>query len=556
MNDDVASVRAMRFQKAEWALAALVTIGIVWLHIYFSFHSGGLWRDEVNTVNLSQSSSVADMARDSFPALLPIIIRCWSFVGFGAGDLSLRIFGALIGISLVVAFWANAWTVRKTPPLIGLLLMGVNSIAITYTDSIRAYGLGSCLIVFTMAAIWHLLRQPNWPRTILAASTAILSAQALYQNTVFIGAICIGAWIVCWRRKQWNAALKILLVGLAAALSLIPYWNLIAGLPDSMVGIRRTLDFQQAYTNLDTATGFPIGQYLYVWEFLVAVVIIVGLIAMLPSNSVTKKTSGKVGQNEIQDIYVFAGCTLFIGLVGFFGFSWLASMTIRIWYFIPLMAFVAACFDLGRPPLPLRFQSIPFGFATATAFVALPIAQHDLNWRFTNIDLIARRLNIESAKDDLIIITPWFCGISFDRYYQGSATWQTLPPLADHSLHRFDLVREQMKRTLVAIPVIEQIKHSLENGHNIWYASLWQIDLPPSGQPLPADLPPAPSLPSGWADSPYRHTWESQVLQAISNYSTNFVPVYKIKFDGFNMDENLFLYTASGWRTNQPATNR
>jgi hypothetical protein len=73
------SHRSGRFQKfaliLEWSLTA------AWLvfHIRFFFHAGGLWRDEVNSVDLSNSTRISDVVNnlqyDSFPLLWHLILR-------------------------------------------------------------------------------------------------------------------------------------------------------------------------------------------------------------------------------------------------------------------------------------------------------------------------------------------------------------------------------------------------------------------------------------------------------------------------------------------------
>ena len=42
------------------------------------------------------------------------------------------------------------------------------------------------------------------------------------------------------------------------------------------------------------------------------------------------------------------------------------------------------------------------------------------------------RLTAEAGPKDFVIVAQWFCGLTFDRYYQGTAPWSTLPPLTDH----------------------------------------------------------------------------------------------------------------------------
>src|SRR5437899_633264 len=61
--------------------------------------------------------------------------------------------------------------------------------------------------------------------------------------------------------------------------------------------------------------------------------------------------------------------------------------------------------------------------------------------RQTNVDLLAASLGERAAKDDLIVVTPWYMGITFERYYRGAAPWKTVPPLESHSFHRYDLIK-------------------------------------------------------------------------------------------------------------------
>src|SRR5882672_5415700 len=205
--------------KAEWLATALISIAIVWLHFHFWQNVGGLWRDEVNTVNLAHNPSFAVLSHDSFPVLLPLSVKIWS--AFGRSDLWLRFLGMIFGLLIPAAFWAVARATKK-PPLFSLVLFGLNSLMICYGDSLRAYGLGSALIVFALVAMWSFLNKPTWSRAGILALTATLSVQALFQNSLLFFGICLGSFAVCARRKDFPAAQKIFCAGLAAAISLLP----------------------------------------------------------------------------------------------------------------------------------------------------------------------------------------------------------------------------------------------------------------------------------------------------------------------------------------------
>lgn len=138
--------------NGDWLAAALISAAILWLHFHFWQNAGGFWRDEVNTINLAQSHSFEVMTHDSFPILMPLLVDLWGELGFGGTDLGLRFVGMIFGLAIPAAFWAVARATRQ-PPLFSLVLFGLNALLICYGDLLRAYGLGSALIVFALAAM-------------------------------------------------------------------------------------------------------------------------------------------------------------------------------------------------------------------------------------------------------------------------------------------------------------------------------------------------------------------------------------------------------------------
>ena len=510
------------FRRTTWLAAVLMTLAAVWLHFYFLFHAGGLWRDEVQVVNLAGRHSLSEMARDSFPALMPLLICGWSALGFGQSDLSLRLLGTLIGIGIPAALWAAARASRR-PPLFGLALVGLNSLVIFYSDSLRSYGLGSALIMLMAAAAWGFLQKPTRTRAGLLAAVAILSVQALYQNAVLLAAICVGAWVICLRRKDFRAASKIFLAGLAAAGSLLPYWGYLAQLPQSSTSLRLGFYPAVVFGNLKSVVSFPLRQYVYAWEMLVLAVVGFGLVAMWRA---TPAKSAAPDDDALRDeLPLFGAATLLAALAGFIGFLWYAALPTQPWYFLPLVALLAVCFDFGVPvtSLPRIFRAALFGLIAATALIAAPLAQQDLNWHFTNVDRLTSQLATEAGPQDYIIVTPWFCGLTFERYFKAPTPWQTLPPLADHSQHRYDLFQEQMKTPGALRPVFDKITATLQSGHRVWVVG--NLEIPETGTPLPGDLPPPPLSGSGWSDLPYSSRWTAQAAGFLANHSLQFARV-------------------------------
>jgi hypothetical protein len=506
----------------------------VWLHLTFLSHAGGLWRDEVNVVNLGGRASLGEMTKDSFPVLMPLLVHGWVAVGLGESDVGLRWLGVLIGLGLLGALWVSAWITRRSPPLLGLALVAMNATIISYGDSLRAYGLGSLLVTLAMGSVWAVLEKPTFWRATAAGLAVVLSVQALYQNSVLVGAICIGAWAACWRRRSWRPAALVFLIALLAAASLTPYVRpLFSGLQGVAV-LRVGFQWSRAGANLSRAIGFPLQAYVGIWA-LVALVIVAGAGVALRRRE----------EAHGADLRLFAGVTLAVGLAAFCTFHRFAALPTQPWYFLPIMALAAACFDAGLPLLSGVWRVMVLGFALATALVAFPYAQQDLSCRLTNIDLLARQLAAEAMPGDYVIVSPWYCGLSFARYYRGPAPWTTLPPLPDHATHRYDLVKEQLQKTNAIQPVLEHTVATLRSGGRVWVVGHLYIPLP--GTPPPPDLPQAPLKDSGWADGPFLRNWLAKVAYCLRQHSAQIERVPPPEAGEVNANEGMELCKASGW---------
>lgn len=511
--------------RREWQFAILVTVAILALHFYFLFHAGGFWRDEVNVLNLAGSHSLAFMTRDSFPVLLPLLVNGWAVIGLADSDLKLRLLGILIGLGLAGALWLAAWTARRAPPLLSLTLLGLNATVIFWGDSLRAFGLGSLLIVLAMAAMCFLLEKPTWRRMGILSIATVLSVQALYQNAVLFGGIGLGGWLVCWLRKDKSAALKIFVAGLVAAGSLLPYWDCVAKWSHSAAVIRPGFSYVAVTGNLNGVAAFPLPQYVWVWRLLGLTVMGLGAAAFFRPPQRFIQSRGRLTPAELQ---LFAGAILLASLAGYFCFLYFAALITEPWYFLPLLALGAICFDLGVPlrTLPRLLRTVVFGVLVATAGIAVPFAARDLNCRFTNVDLAAEYLMKEASPQDYLLVTPWYLGISFDRYYQGAASWDTLPPVTDHSTHRFDLAQTAAEDRRASQPVLDHIANTLQAGHRVWVVG-W-MNVPQPGRPAATE--------EGRLLAEHSHSFEAVVLKSKSLISDF---------------EEVSLLRATGWKTNQ-----
>jgi hypothetical protein len=154
-------------------------------------------------------------------------------------------------------------------------------------------------------------------------------------------------------------------------------------------------------------------------------------------------------------------------------------------------------------------------------------------------------LRQQAKPNDLILVYPWYCGITFTRYYKGATPWTTLPALTDSRIHRYDLVRERLAATGPIKPVLDQIARTLASGNRLWIVG--ELPAPPPGETAPPDLPPAPDSPYGWLDVPYTYVWGRQTEHFIRTHGgqTEVVPVGT--GEEVNLYETSSLSVVRGW---------
>jgi hypothetical protein len=169
--------------------------------------------------------------------------------------------------------------------------------------------------------------------------------------------------------------------------------------------------------------------------------------------------------------------------------------------------------------------------------------------RQTNVDLVARAIERSAAPGDLVLVNPWYDGISFRRYYHGPAAWITLPEIADHRFHRYDLLKIRMASDRPIDDVLSRLGATLAAGHRVWIVG--GIHLLKPGR-RPPSLPPAPRSPWGWFDVPYAVVWSQQTGAYLQAHATRVTPI-DVPTPGPVSDyERLRLLVFEGWRPVRP----
>ena len=527
------------FRKACWVAALSLTGTAILLHLVNLTQAGGLWRDEIAIGNIATLPSWTETFRalphDHCPIVFPAAVRIWAALGLARSGASLRVLGLGIGLFLLASFWAASRMMGREPPLLFLALAAVNPTIVRYGDSIRGYALGIAFIVLTMGLIWRFIEKPNVRRGLLAGAGAVLSVQTLYQNAFFLLAIGVAGTVVCLRQHRPLKALGVLGIGVVAALSLLPY-------------VRPLTQSQSWWMVNQTGTGLTLawhhlarltGGFLSVWVLVVIFAAAFGI-----GRAIWRARPEK--NDDRPDLTLFGGVALVLGLIGFWVFLKLTGLPTQIWYYIPGLCFAMVCCDA----VASRTHPVAGTGVLAIAVIALiasTSAYPALRWRQTNGDLVAAQVARNADADDLVIVHPWYFGLTYAYYYRGPTKWTTLPPIADYRFHRYDLIKEKMATTNAIAPVMAQVEAVLRAGHRLWIVG--DLSAPPPGAPAPHAPPVAPQGPLGWSDHPYTEAWGDELGYFLLQHMTN-----AVLFDNpltnaipINPSERMKLVVVSGW---------
>jgi hypothetical protein len=563
-------------RRAEAGVAALLTLAAIWLHFVAVTSFGALWRDEANTVGLATLPTLRDVANniqfDSFPILWLLLIREFSALVGVMNDPAFRALGFVVGVGVIGMLWLNARTFGHSFPFFSVVLLGLSPSVIVWGDSIRAYGMGIFLILLTAALLWRLLEQPSTGRFWAAALAAMASVQTLFYNSVLLLAFSVGALAVCAINRKWRTAGLVVLIGVLSAVSDIPYvfqiraassWNALVRMPDyTLVWF---------WGKLEEAIQ-PVGPWaMGLWFVLFVLALVAGLLALLQrgQRAVSRPPRGqrKLSRRQRQaaavqqhgqpalslrqrQVALFAVATLIVGVPGLILFLDRLSYYTQPWYYLSLLAMVAVCIDaiFGAVIHDRAARIARLVVVSVVAAASFLPALRTVRMRLTNIDLVAEQLQRSSDSSDVVLITPWYHGVAFSRYYRGHADWMTIPPLGFYRFHRYDLIKRAMMATDQTEPVREVIEKAglaLREGHRVFIVG-W-FEFPPPAQPTPP-LPPAPLPDQGWPSDLYGIEWSRQVAYFLQRHAATVTgsPVEAPR--RVNPFENVSLIVAKDWR--------
>jgi hypothetical protein len=535
-------MKLITLKGAEWIVAVLLSLVILVLLIVRAQHAGGLWRDECASVQLAEMSTLADLfhnfQRESFPAFFPLSIRAYTTV-FGTSDAAFRAFGVAVGLLLLAAAWFNSRLLSHSPPLISLALLGLNMSFLTWGTTIRGYGIGSVLILFAFGLIAGLLLEPSKSRIGAALLASVLSVQFLLYNSVLLGAITAAVLAVSIIRRKFRPAFATAAIAGVCATSMLPYLRPFWTESQSTVVLQGPVTLGWFWRQLERAFGDPLHLMTGVWVGLFAVVVVGAAIRLYFVWS--KKPAPE------WDLLLFGLIAAIISVIGYFAFLKIVSYSTREWYYLALLSILAGATELLGAVLS-RINWIRVGrlaFVVAS-LIGMPIVDWPaVTKRQTNIDLVARKLEEIAQPRDLIVVNPWFYGVSFNWYYHGPTPWATSPMMSDHRVHRFDLLKAKMMSSHPIDDLREVIGRTLESGNRVWFVGGVQFLAP--GE-TPAPLPPAPDSEFGWNLDAYADLWSQQLGVFVRQHALTgeYLPVGTDQ--PVNDLENVLLLGIEGWR--------
>jgi hypothetical protein len=515
------------------AVAAALTLWVIVLHLMFLTHAGPLWRDEAEVIGFASMPTLGETFHSlhygNFPPLFATVVRYWTLAGLGF-DSGYRALGCLIGLGTLGALWFGARALGARAPLLALALFAVNPVVVRIGDSMRSYGLGIILTVLTQALIWKYVQRPCRAYGAAAAVAAILSVQCLYQSSWFILAFCAGAWTVTLAQKQWKTAVGVGFIGAAAALSLLPDLG-------NLLRSREWFDITQASAQFDGVLDALLetcragGPWMApVWSALFAMA---GAAALV------------MGWKMRAWNMVYGGVVLAAGTALFLGFMRYSSVSPRIWHYPIFLAPTALAIETVLAGIPLaRVQWTRPALAMLAVLVSIPLCREGVMLRQTNIDLIALKLKASAQPGDLIVVSPWYFGLSLRRYLD-EKRWTSVPPIADYRFHRYDLLKERMVSSHPIAGLEDQIRQTLRGGHALWVAGMFHS--PPQGK-APKVFP---TYQGGveLADASYCDAWVCQIADMIRTNGCDVASV-RVPVPGaapVNPVEDISLRVIRGW---------
>jgi hypothetical protein len=534
-------------RRVEFAVAAVLTLFASSLHLLVALSAGPLWRDEANTVGLATLPTLSDvwanLQYDSFPMLWVLLVRHLSTAFGPMNDHAFRLAGLGIGLSGIAVLWIGARAFGHRVPLVSLALFAISPSVIRWGDALRGYGLGMALAMIACVCIWRFAEYGGRSAFAAALAVSLLSVHTTFYNATVLLSACTGAFCICAVDRRWRRGAAAIAIGFLAAISVLPYLSTIsrASSWNSLVQIP-VYDLPWFLLKLSLTLNTA-GEWAFtVWLIAFLLTVSAAVKETLPGN--------RLGLSPTERrLTVFAAVTLTVGAVSNYVFLKQLSYYTQPWYYLTVIALTAICME-GISGALVRTRSARIARLVAVVLIATLTAVNagrSLRIRMTNVDVIASGLESRSTERDLIVMTPWYAGITFGRYFDGDASWTMLPDLEFSRFHRFDLFMAAMTEPNQAAPaesVLNRTSMALRAGGSVYIVgdgSLWERRS--TRQLPPADLPQ-----DGWRSFLYQDQWSGMLVDYLNRHARTIELVEFASPIPVSRYEDMRVRVARGWR--------
>lgn len=523
-----------------WIVFAAACVCVVSLQILLFFNSGAFWRDEISSIELAKMSSFASifslLERDSFPAMFVSILHGWIKAGFGGTEAGLRSFGLIAILSLMGAIIWNSRAVLKSVPLLSLALLMFNPAVFYYGSSLRAYGLAAAFVIILFGCISRVMEEATPARVAAAFIFAVLNVQSTYQNPCLVVSVFVSGVAVCLISGQRRKAGLLAGIGALSILTILPYLPVIKSV-GQWDKVQRIPFYKIEYFFYGLYAMFGSGGYLIM-------VIWLNLLFFAVLFAVWCFVGRKPDEKKVPSLSMYSALAILTSCFAMVLFAFRAERWTCVWQYLPFAALLAsaleAIFSKG-----VRYVGLKVLLSLVLIAFSLPSLWEASHTRRTNFDLVAARLVDSSKQGDLILVDPFWNGISFKYHYKGTTQWETLPFIGkseiDDPFRAVILSEREPQRALEQ--VIDAISKTLKNDGRLWIAE----GRMPAGE-IGEEILPAPHPLYGWYSDYYVSSWSANMWSYIRLHAAKIQNVEVPVGERVNHFEDVSLYVAEGWR--------